>query len=57
MKRADGSNYEGKPEIGYTQKAICIKEAEGSLLKTGKIWLFGSNIPGRKPAVTFAFLV
>ena len=36
-------------------RAICDQAADGSLFKTANSWIFGSNIPGRKPAVTFYF--
>ena len=46
---------EVKPEAEETWKAICNQEAEGSLFKTANSWIFGTNIPGRKRAVTFYF--
>ncbi|KAI5460620.1 hypothetical protein BGZ63DRAFT_249253 [Mariannaea sp. PMI_226] len=46
---------EVKPEAEEQWKDICDKEADGSLFKTANSWIFGTNIPGRKPAVTFYF--
>lgn len=47
---------EVKPEAEAHWREICDKEAESSLLKKAtNSWIFGTNVPGRKPVVTFYF--
>ena len=53
---------QGKPKLIEVRleaeerwRTLCDKAADGSLLKTSNSWIFGTNVPGRKPCVTFHF--
>lgn len=47
---------EVKSEAEARWREICNKEAESSLMKQApNSWIFGTNVPGRKPVVTFYF--
>lgn len=47
---------EVKPEAESNWREICDKAADTSMLKKApNSWIFGTNIPGRKPVVTFYF--
>ncbi|CAK7229076.1 hypothetical protein SEUCBS140593_007125 [Sporothrix eucalyptigena] len=47
---------EVKPEVEAQWRKLCDKEAETSILKKAtNSWIFGTNVPGRKPIVTFYF--
>ena len=47
---------EVKPEAEARWREICDEEASTSLMKKApSSWIFGTNVPGRKPVVTFYF--
>ncbi|KAJ5633535.1 hypothetical protein N7528_001377 [Penicillium herquei] len=51
-----GGTIEALAESEEKWREICDKEADTSILKDApSSWLFGTNVPGRKPVVTFYF--
>jgi cation diffusion facilitator CzcD-associated flavoprotein CzcO len=47
---------EARPESEENWREICDKEASSSILHNApSSWIFGTNVPGRKPVVTFYF--
>jgi cation diffusion facilitator CzcD-associated flavoprotein CzcO len=53
--RSQSPKIEVRLEAEEAWKDVCVQATEGSLLKTAASWIFGENIPGRKPVVKFYF--